>query len=827
MQFYAMKFHNFCRFGEENNSIVFDILPEDEQLIANGELTVDELYDRIMSNPAKHVERVKEVGITNMIAIAGVLGEEFSKSNGTGKSTIFEGICYLLYEKIVRKTANNDKEGNAGLSVVTKLNGKYPAGMKESFVEGLCEERGKLYRIKRGRTFAGTHKSSTPLLEFESFIGDEADSEASHRTGDTSEAIAQVVNYDYDVFVNSAMFGQSDSGKFLTGTDKIRKEMLINVLRLEDFVSGCLERVRKRKNLKEKEIDKLQTEYSLVQQSIENHVGVDVVKQQIQDAKDLIKTVNKSLATNEKEIDRLSRSDLIGKAKEIKEEGLKVKKEKESKEEQLASQTKEWEALLKKSTDELHTAENTKLPRVQKSITDTKELGKGLVQKIKAFDMDQANETLKKAESAKAQKDKFTEAISKLQQGVEDIISDSGKLRGESSLVTKEVSSLESQIANVDGDEFTCGHCKSKVTRAHIEKEIQINKDKISALDEKLKASDEKKAAYDERLSKGKSKLNTINELLVEESRVKASIQEHESNKVRIKELKAQILKDQDQQKELQAEVEQYKVQKTEYTTKIEGITKKYEDDIADLTKRLGEIREQFTDAQGAAKKIQDQIDALKQQNESKKVEKDTANTKIGSLEKDIQTLEATQKKHKELLKTLETEQKVFERLLRLDGIFGLDGIQTRIVQKYLPLLNAFVKDFLDVLSEGEQGAEIFINNRGKVDLRISGGTASVYELLSGGEKMLIRLAVDIGLALLSFSRCAQKPEIICLDEIFGPLDEFHVARVFELLKKLQTRFNRVMLISHKDEINQHVQHKILVEKTPGNLGRTRIKGII
>jgi len=62
-----------------------------------------------------------------------------------GKSSIMEGICYAHYEKIVRKTANTNKIEKAGLSVVTKVNGKYPKGMRESYVEEYLEDNG-LYK---------------------------------------------------------------------------------------------------------------------------------------------------------------------------------------------------------------------------------------------------------------------------------------------------------------------------------------------------------------------------------------------------------------------------------------------------------------------------------------------------------------------------------------------------------------------------------------------------------------------------------------------------------------------------------------------------------
>ena len=107
--------------------------------------------------------------------------------------------------------------------------------------------------------------------------------------------------------------------------------------------------------------------------------------------------------------------------------------------------------------------------------------------------------------------------------------------------------------------------------------------------------------------------------------------------------------------------------------------------------------------------------------------------------------------------------------------------------------------------------------------MKIIGGTADDYVMLSGGEKMIVRLAVDIGLSLLSFSRTAKVPDMICLDEIFGPLDKDHTESVFVMLNRLKKKFNRVFLISHKREIQSLVENNIIIKKNSGNLGLSRV----
>ena len=326
MQVYGLRMFNFCRFGETGNSIVFDVSDEDKARIDDIEdsFTMDELYDQLREDPTSYIKNVKERGITDLLAICGLKGDNYDRSNGVGKSTTFEAICYAHYDRIVRRSVNTDKVEKAGVSVVIRFNGAYPDDLRQSYVEEIFEEKGKLYRIKRGRNFPESHKSHSPFVEFECINEDEFEGQ-SHRTGDTNEAIASVTPWDYDVFVNGAMFAQNDSGKFLMGTDKIRKEMLINLLNLEDVVIASLERIRERKNKKGKENDTLQAQLDILNESRgqrESSIDLEIK----------IKNLEKStLYSDEKiskingKVETLSKSDAIKTVASIKEEGSKIK----------------------------------------------------------------------------------------------------------------------------------------------------------------------------------------------------------------------------------------------------------------------------------------------------------------------------------------------------------------------------------------------------------------------------------------------------------------------------------------------------------------------
>ena len=222
MQIYAIKYLYFMRFGSKNNSVVFDLFDDEIDLINKKQLTIDQVYENFKKNPIERIDKIKQRGIDGLISICGMRGNNFDSSNGTGKSTVLEGISYALYDMIMRRNVNTEKTGEAGLAVVTRINKKYIKDMKESYVEIIFESNGKIYILKRGRKFTKTHNNSSPIHEFRCL--NDNDSQSSHRKMDTQDAIREIIGMEYDVFCNSVLFGQNDAGKFVSGTDKVKKE---------------------------------------------------------------------------------------------------------------------------------------------------------------------------------------------------------------------------------------------------------------------------------------------------------------------------------------------------------------------------------------------------------------------------------------------------------------------------------------------------------------------------------------------------------------------------------------------------------------------------
>lgn len=447
---------------------------------------------------------------------------------------------------------------------------------------------------------------------------------------------------------------------------------------------------------------------------------------------------------------------------------------------------------------------------------------------VEDFDLKEQEETLKKTTQYKDIKPTYIAGRKTLLEKKDKTIELVAGEKTNCSIHKKAIESLKAQLDGAgEKEDFVCDKCKSVVSKQHIENEIKSNESAMKKFEAQIKILDAELKEIEDKLTETEKRLATIETWLLKEEKVKSVIKEFEAKKEILKEyMRVQNEDHSEVLKELQNEVDAAKKQQGEYQVEIGKVLQDHETKIKELQTKIDDLSGQYLEAQKDATDLQSKIDELKEKIQKIASKKSQFDAEIGSAEKTIQNIEKNQKRIADLQKTIDDEKKILNRLLILESTYGLDGIQTRIVKKYLPLLNVYIKEFLEIITDGEIDVEMFINNRSQVDIAIRGATAETFYLLSGGEKMVVRLAVNAGLALLSFSRSAQKPDIICLDEIFGPLDNCYVNRVFKLLQNLRQKFGRVLVISHRPEINNKIPKKILIEKTEGVYGRSEVRSI-
>ena len=104
---------------------------------------------------------------------------------------------------------------------------------------------------------------------------------------------------------------------------------------------------------------------------------------------------------------------------------------------------------------------------------------------------------------------------------------------------------------------------------------------------------------------------------------------------------------------------------------------------------------------------------------------------------------------------------------------------------------------------------------RETLDIRISDelGTRS-YETYSGGEAFRIDFALRIALSRLLAHRSGAPLPTLFIDEGFGSQDAAGLERLVEAIQAIQSDFQRILVITHIEELKDRFPVRIEVTKT-------------
>jgi len=83
--------------------------------------------------------------------------------------------------------------------------------------------------------------------------------------------------------------------------------------------------------------------------------------------------------------------------------------------------------------------------------------------------------------------------------------------------------------------------------------------------------------------------------------------------------------------------------------------------------------------------------------------------------------------------------------------------------------------------------------------------------VISGGEEDLANLVLRLAISEMIAERAGQSFSLLILDEVFGSLDETRRHNVVDLLRRLQDRFEQVVLITHIESVREGLDRVVTV----------------
>jgi exonuclease SbcC len=171
-------------------------------------------------------------------------------------------------------------------------------------------------------------------------------------------------------------------------------------------------------------------------------------------------------------------------------------------------------------------------------------------------------------------------------------------------------------------------------------------------------------------------------------------------------------------------------------------------------------------------------------------------------------------------VQALREEQAVYEEL---QAAFGKKGLQAMIIEAAIPEIEIEANKLLGRMTDGRMSVRLETQRETKtsqevretLDIILSDELGSRdYALFSGGEAFRANLAIRIALSKLLARRAGAELQTLIVDEGFGTQDAQGRERLVQAITSIQDDFERVLVITHIDELKDHFPARIDVVKT-------------
>ncbi len=626
-------------------------------------------------------------------------------------------------------------------------------GEREMRVVFTFELAGQRYRVIRQRRAEG--KVGTSLLELQALDSSSADwrSLSEHTLRQTQDRLTSLLHMDYDTFVNSAYLAQGRADEFTAKPPVQRIQILATILGLDRW------------------------------QEFEERAKV-----RLRATKEAASRMDAWLEEIRCEVER--RAEFLG-------ELNAAQNEAEAKASHLASLEQAWAAVeqvgLMRANLEKQQAESTRRlvadrHELQEATRETEALR---VKADRRAIESQANELERQRKAAQAARAQWEEANERSKQLGEL----AGTLRGENASLAPETEPIKARIATLmAAREPQCPTCGQPLDEIHREAILAGLHDEVEARREKFKAN---KARLQE-------VTNALAALQTEMATLRRQMDGLPTLERRIAETEAAARAAQEAAEKLPAaQARVTKWQKAVAEAEAQGQTRERE--AGDLSKRLAEaeqLRGTLDQARLAKRMADERVGGARQRLAA-----------VDALKAQSHTLEAEAHRQRD-------EMALFEELREA---FGRRGIPNMIIETVVPEVEEVANALLAKMTEGQMMLRLESQRETKagetretLEIIISDGLGTrAYEMYSGGEAFRINFALRVALSKLLARRAGAQLRALFIDEGFGSQDALGRERLVAAINSVQDDFDRILVITHLDELRDAFPARIEVTKTP------------
>ncbi len=207
-------------------------------------------------------------------------------------------------------------------------------------------------------------------------------------------------------------------------------------------------------------------------------------------------------------------------------------------------------------------------------------------------------------------------------------------------------------------------------------------------------------------------------------------------------------------------------------------------------------------------------------QNEANEIRSETAKAK-----QRVEGLTSLKQQKKALLSERNIIMQQVTNYRTLEKAFSKNGIPAILIDEALPEITETANAILGRLTDERMSVQFTTQREYKdkskaekretLDINISdeNGTRP-YELFSGGEAFRVNFAIRLALSSLLTKRAGARLQMLVVDEGFGSQDADGRQRLIEAITAIQQDFEKILVITHLEELKDVFPSRIEVEKT-------------
>lgn len=161
-----------------------------------------------------------------------------------------------------------------------------------------------------------------------------------------------------------------------------------------------------------------------------------------------------------------------------------------------------------------------------------------------------------------------------------------------------------------------------------------------------------------------------------------------------------------------------------------------------------------------------------------------------------------------------------YQHLKKLEEIFI--SFRTNLIGRIRPTLSEKASDLLYTLTDGKY-SQMELDENYEVFLYDNGERFPI-DRFSGGEKDLANLCLRLAISVTLTEGSDSEFGFIVLDEIFGSQDTIRKGNIMRALANLSSRFRQIFLITHVEDIKDHMEHVINVSEDESGLAHLTLE---